>query len=283
MKLNKRRATSKPISYQSYSSEEEDEIEDFEEMNAPQQDPFSDEEESNLNSALESLSEEEEEEEEPVVTKVSRNNKRKKPVIEEDSEDGFSEEEEEEEGGIGEENEEEEEEEEEVFQNKPMTKRQRAKLNREEPEDYLQLPMDTGKKKSLTEEEEQLRKSEVARRRKNQSIQRAEKDKADTINRLLKKQASKAKRAIEDTEETVQKKQSDPKQLNYVHNLNGSRLSIPSAYTIEQVFNNIKRPEPLPTKTCQVEGCSNHRKYTAKKSGKSVCSLEHYKLVEASQ
>lgn len=62
-------------------------------------------------------------------------------MIEEDSEDGFSEEEEEEEGGIGEENEEEEEEEEEVFQNKPMTKRQRAKLNREEPEDYLQLPM----------------------------------------------------------------------------------------------------------------------------------------------
>lgn len=61
-------------------------------------------------------------------------------MIEEDSEDGFSEEEEEEEGGIGEENEEEEEEEE-VFQNKPMTKRQRAKLNREEPEDYLQLPM----------------------------------------------------------------------------------------------------------------------------------------------
>ncbi|EIE89456.1 hypothetical protein RO3G_14167 [Rhizopus delemar RA 99-880] len=164
-----------------------------------------------------------------------------------------------------------------------MTKRQRAKLNREEPEDYLQLPMDTGKKKSLTEEEEQLRKSEVARRRKNQSIQRAEKDKADTINRLLKKQASKAKRAIEDTEETVQKKQPNPKQLNYVHNLNGSRLSIPPAYTIEQVFNNIKRPEPLPTKTCQVEGCSNHRKYTAKKSGKSVCSLEHYKLVEASQ
>lgn len=61
-------------------------------------------------------------------------------MIEEDSEDGFSEEEEEEEGGIGEENEEEE-----VFQNKPMTKRQRAKLNREEPEDYLQLPMGNSK------------------------------------------------------------------------------------------------------------------------------------------
>lgn len=108
-------------------------------------------------------------------------------------------------------------------------------------EGHLYNKVDTGKKKSLTEEEEQLRKSEVARRRKNQSIQRAEKDKADTINRLLKKQASKAKRVIEDTEETVQKKQPNPKQLNYVHNLNGSRLSIPPAYTIEQVFNNIKR------------------------------------------
>jgi hypothetical protein len=38
---------------------------------------------------------------------------------------------------------------------------------------------------------------------------------------------------------------------------------------------------PSKVKKCEVKGCSNNRKYTAKKSGKSVCSLEHYKLVEA--
>jgi hypothetical protein len=37
--------------------------------------------------------------------------------------------------------------------------------------------LDSGKKKHLTAEEQALRRSEVARRRKNQSIQRAEKDK----------------------------------------------------------------------------------------------------------
>lgn len=32
---------------------------------------------------------------------------------------------------------------------------------------------------------------------------------------------------------------------------------------------------------CEADGCDNPKKYTAKKSGKAVCSLEHYKLVEA--
>lgn len=44
------------------------------------------------------------------------------------------------------------------------------------------LTLDTGKKKNiLTEEEQTLRRSEVARRRKNQSIQRAEKDKVKCV------------------------------------------------------------------------------------------------------
>ncbi|CEG77861.1 hypothetical protein RMATCC62417_12544 [Rhizopus microsporus] len=272
MKSDKRRAAAKPVSYTNYSTDEEDELNDYDD--AKFKESFTDEEENN-NSELESLSEEEldeedddeedededEEDEQPIPAKSSRNNKRKKPVIEDDSEEGFSD---------GEE----------VIKNRPMTKRQRAKLNHEEPEDYLQLPMDTGKKKLLTEEEEQLRKSEVARRRKNQSIQRAEKDKADTINRLLKKQASKTKRVIEDSEETAQKRQSDPKSIKYVQNTNGSQLSIPQAYSLEDIFGELKKPTSSTPIKCQVEGCSNDRKYTAKKSGKFVCSFEHYKLME---
>lgn len=122
-----------------------------------------------------------------------------------------------------------------------MTKRQRAKVNQEIPEEYLELPMDTGKKKHLTEEEEQLKKSEVARRRKNQSIQRAEKDKADTINRLLKKQASKSKRIIDDAEdkETPHEKLmrlEDPNRIRYISTSEGSKLSIPSIFTVNQIF-----------------------------------------------
>lgn len=105
--------------------------------------------------------------------------------------------------------------------------------------------IDSGKKKLLTEEEEQLKKSEVARRRKNQSIQRAEKDKADTINRLLKKQASKSKKIIEETEdkETPQEKllkTEDPNRIRYIQTVKGSQLCIPSVYTIEQIFGDLK-------------------------------------------
>ncbi|KAI8646449.1 PAPA-1-like conserved region-domain-containing protein [Parasitella parasitica] len=169
-----------------------------------------------------------------------------------------------------------------------MTKRQRAKVNQEIPEEYLELPMDTGKKKHLTQEEEQLKRSEVARRRKNQSIQRAEKDKADTINRLLKKQASKSKRIIDDAEdkETAHeklKRLEDPNRIRYVNTSEGSKLSIPSIFSLKQIFGS-SVSSALPNthlKKCQVDGCSKSRKYTAKKSGKYVCSLEHYKIVEA--
>lgn len=94
----------------------------------------------------------------------------------------------------------------------------------------------------MTEEEEQLKKSEVARRRKNQSIQRAEKDKADTINRLLKKQASKSKRIIEDNTEDKETaheklmKSEDPNRLRYINTAKGSQLNIPSVYSTEQIF-----------------------------------------------
>lgn len=132
----------------------------------------------------------------------------------------------------------------------------------------------------MTEEEEQLKKSEVARRRKNQSIQRAEKDKADTINRLLKKQASKTKRVVDETEDAGKlKRLQDPNRLHYTNTSQGSQLSIPSVYSIQQIFGQHSTMNPIgELKKCQIQGCLNNRKYTVAKSGKYVCSLEHYKL-----
>lgn len=134
-----------------------------------------------------------------------------------------------------------------------------------------------------------MKRSEVARRRKNQSIQRAEKDKADTINRLLKKQASKTKRVIDETEEKETaheklKRLEDPNRLRYLNTPKGSQLSIPSVYSISQIFGEhttSSSPSTLPLKQCQAQGCSNIRKYTAAKSGKYACSLAHYKQVES--
>jgi len=66
------------------------------------------------------------------------------------------------------------------------------------------------RKRLHTEEEMALKKSEITRRRKNQSAQRAEQDKLETINRLLKKQAGKRKKgAVDDDEGGDDKKTGD--------------------------------------------------------------------------
>ncbi|KAK4519701.1 uncharacterized protein ATC70_009941 [Mucor velutinosus] len=267
-------------------SEQEEDLDDDVDMQDDTIDQDEEEEEEDEEDEEEDQDEGEDDEDEqmpvrkapPQATSRSNNNsnKRKKSAIpesEEDEEAIFSDDD-----GT------------EILRNKPMTKRQRAKVNQEVPEEYLELPMDTGKKKHLTQEEEQLKRSEVARRRKNQSIQRAEKDKADTINRLLKKQASKSKRIIDDAEdkETPHEKLmrlEDPNRIRYTNTVEGSRLNIPSVFTVEQIFGSNATPASSPPnlapKICQVDGCSKNRKYTAKKSGKFVCSLEHYKIVEA--
>ncbi|KAI9278910.1 PAPA-1-like conserved region-domain-containing protein [Phascolomyces articulosus] len=168
------------------------------------------------------------ESETPDVTPRSsrKNQKRKKAAYEEPDSD-------------------EDEEDYEVVSNRPLTKRQRAKLENNGSEEFLELPMESMKKKHLTEEEQTLKRSEVARRRKNQSIERAEKDKQDTINRLLKKQASKSRRIIKD--DGTDEKESgtstrrvalvkDPNALQYVSTPKGNFLSIPTSINIEQVF-----------------------------------------------
>jgi Ino eighty subunit 2 len=79
-----------------------------------------------------------------------------------------------------------------------MTARQRARYVSAEPEEFLSLP-DTGpKRKQLTEEERALKRAELARRRKNLSEKRLEEEKQDTLDRLLKKRAPRARRGQND-------------------------------------------------------------------------------------
>ncbi|KAI7855033.1 PAPA-1-like conserved region-domain-containing protein [Circinella umbellata] len=170
-----------------------------------------------------------------------------------------------------------------------MTKRQRAKYNnnnndeQEEDDQFLELPMERNRKKALTEEEQALKRSEVARRRKHQSVQRAEKDKADTINRLLKKQASKSKRVIKDEmngdNHSIANKLIPGESVRYTSTTNGSQLSLPSSLLDELVHHSMKRPIPRKI-ICEIRGCQNKKKYTAKTSGKAVCSLAHYQIAE---
>lgn len=80
-----------------------------------------------------------------------------------------------------------------------MTARQRARFDGDEGP-LLELPAEPSKKKTqLTEEEQQLKRAEMARRRKNMSVRRLEEEKQDTLDKLLKKRASRSRKIIVDT------------------------------------------------------------------------------------
>ncbi|KAG8531160.1 uncharacterized protein KY384_004518 [Bacidia gigantensis] len=94
-----------------------------------------------------------------------------------------------------------------------MTKRQRSRYDQVMGSDFLQLPMEPQIKKHLTAEEHAMRRSEMARRRKNLSEKRNEEEKADTINRLLKKQAPKRRGKISKEEMLAQDREDDEEEV----------------------------------------------------------------------
>ncbi|PLB40209.1 PAPA-1-like domain-containing protein [Aspergillus candidus] len=116
-----------------------------------------------------------------------------------------------------------------------MTKRQRGSLGN----DFLQLPMEPQVKKHLTAEERAMRRTEMARRRKNLSEKRNEEEKMDTINRLLRKQAPKrrgripaaeAAEAASGDQETQEVEKVDPIFARWVSGRDGSRLGVPNEW-----------------------------------------------------
>ncbi|EXX55233.1 Ies2p [Rhizophagus irregularis DAOM 197198w] len=166
-----------------------------------------------------------------------------------------------------------------------LTKRQRAKLNENYQQDLLQLPMEPMKKKHMTEEEIALKKSEIARRRKHQSIQRAEQDKMDTINRLLKKQTTKRRtKDQEDTDSVHNDTNSSsilpPSSFHYVNNAEGATLSIPAGVEIPIRFGKgPKYPPPIPD--CAFPGCNVPKKYRSVKTFEYACSMDHLHKLES--
>lgn len=84
-----------------------------------------------------------------------------------------------------------------------MTARQRARYDESTPDRLMELPQDLFKKKpQLTEEEQQLRRAELARRRKNMSVRRLEEEKQETLDKLLKKRATRSRKVIDEGGDT---------------------------------------------------------------------------------
>ncbi|EST04609.1 INO80 complex subunit B-like conserved region [Kalmanozyma brasiliensis GHG001] len=127
------------------------------------------------------------------------------------------------------------------------TARQLAREGGVESE-HLELPMfDPNRKKKLTENEIALRRSETARKRKNQVEKKLEDDKVETINRLLKKQVGRSRNKLpkageeESDEEVAQAKKRGREELDrkalkempapffrYVDRVDGKVLAVPT-------------------------------------------------------
>ncbi|KAL8679503.1 MAG: hypothetical protein Q9186_004226 [Xanthomendoza sp. 1 TL-2023] len=133
-----------------------------------------------------------------------------------------------------------------------MTKRQRSRLDQVMGSDFLQLPMEPQIKKHLTAEEHAMRRSEMARRRKNLSEKRNEEEKLDTINRLLKKQAPKRRGKISAEEiasnamappepSDIEFEKANPVYVRWVSDRSGSRIGVPSEWLENGLENTVGR------------------------------------------
>ncbi|WFC99287.1 hypothetical protein MYAM1_002031 [Malassezia yamatoensis] len=127
----------------------------------------------------------------------------------------------------------------------PMTARQIARANRKrgiQNEDLLELPIGMwisltsaeSKRQKLSESELALRRSETARRRRNQSEKKLEDDKIETINRLLKKQAGKIRAGKDKGEDRTDShdaqipRRSEPLPMfRYISRAEGAMLAVP--------------------------------------------------------
>ncbi|ELU11674.1 hypothetical protein CAPTEDRAFT_226354 [Capitella teleta] len=153
-----------------------------------------------------------------------------------------------------------------------MTSRQRALLHGKPEEDLLQLPSGYRQSEDSKLSDEQIHKRQLkAKKRKEQAHQRAEKDKKQTLDRLLKKQQS--KRCGPGGKGKGHGSQTPG--LRYLSCASGISISVPGGVPFPCATQIAPTP-PVP-KMCEGPGCSNPRKYTCSKTGKSLCSLVCYK------
>jgi len=159
-------------------------------------------------------------------------------------------------------------------------------------DDLLELPPEQSRKKKINPEEEMLKKSEMARRRKDQNEKKEAEIKEATIQKLLKRQASKNTRAtLENDQENNTKK--IPNKIRYRITTKGTTLSYPNFMTSFYEHINVQlgvattanpnlftSPSVKPREKCCIVGCPNYRKYNHSVTKQPVCSLACYKKIK---
>ncbi|KAJ1927847.1 INO80 complex subunit B [Tieghemiomyces parasiticus] len=171
---------------------------------------------------------------------------------------------------------------------KAMTKRQKARMADGPREELMELPQES-KRRVMTEEELTLKRSENARRRKFQTQKRIEQDQLDTINKLLKKQASKRSKKDDADNENADTgdKEIQPTEIRLVIKPEVTLLALPLPESPEDEAVEILPVRkftgyPAPPPPCSVTDCGIQKKYTHPSKHFNACSLLHYRQLLAS-
>ncbi|KAG6799563.1 INO80 complex subunit B isoform X1 [Apis mellifera caucasica] len=159
---------------------------------------------------------------------------------------------------------------------KLMTARQRAMFERKtdtEPnpavEQLMSLP--TGYKEKVMTAEAIQKAALKSLKRKQLADEKREKDKKKTMERLLKKQESKASKVISKGKPSRRQ----VPLVTYRLTLEGSSISLPPGEDFP--LQPTKEKEPSIQILCGVNQCKNLKKYSCSKTGIPLCSLECYK------
>ncbi|KAK7087827.1 INO80 complex subunit B-like [Littorina saxatilis] len=150
-----------------------------------------------------------------------------------------------------------------------LTARQRAMLHGHQVE-LQQLP--SGYKTVELTEEQKQRRLQRAKKRRQQAHEKREKDKKQTMDRLLKKQETK-------TKGSKLKKRSNVPRVRYMSTAHGVSLSFPHG-NLFPITPQVAGP-PKPVVMCGVKGCNNPKKYACSKTQVPLCSLQCYKKNQA--
>ncbi|XP_028396559.1 INO80 complex subunit B-like [Dendronephthya gigantea] len=156
-----------------------------------------------------------------------------------------------------------------------MTARQRAMLGHEIQGENELVELPTVRKKDENSEEAVKRRKQRAKKRKQQMEKQIEENKAQTIERLLKKQV-KSRKEVE-KQKRIQK--ADVPRVMYLNNKNGISISFPVDMDVPFKRGVPRSPTSEPV-MCAAHGCGNAKRYSCSQTKLPLCSLGCYKKIQ---
>ncbi|CAI9761500.1 unnamed protein product [Fraxinus pennsylvanica] len=178
-----------------------------------------------------------------------------------------------------------------------LTTRQRALLSKDTPSasGASQIEFPNGlppapsrkQKEKLSEMEQQLKKAEIAQRRKMQNEKAARESEAEAIRKILGQDSSRKKRedkVKKRLEELAQEKVASAHMLasstiRWVMGPTGTTVTFPQDMGFPKIFESKLCSYPPPREKCAGPSCTNPYKYRDSKSKLPLCSLQCYKAI----